>query len=251
MALLPSSDWRVAEAIAGIGYCNPFLPERVELERRALGRRYISVGPVIQARPGAKVEELFPNIPALHKRAQELVEAARRQLIEGAPVAAAELVVYEDLALYFLYGSYMSSLDGLVTRSMDQAGHEHPVPFWREFEADFNRLLRLPGCDLPSGYDPAIIFAGLYQIQRAFTHVFDQIVGGVHAGGAAPGRGLAVGLHARHAALRPRAPPEDVRHPDAHRGPIRQRQGTRRPGHRAIGLHPVQPQVAALRHRGF
>ena len=37
MPLLPPDEWRVAEAIAGIGYCNPFLPERVELEKQALG----------------------------------------------------------------------------------------------------------------------------------------------------------------------------------------------------------------------
>jgi DNA-binding NtrC family response regulator len=178
MALLPFPDWRVAEAIAGIGYCNPFLPERVELERRALGRRYVSVGPVIQARPGTGVEEHMPNVSALHELARRLVEAIRTRLLDGVSATPAELVVYEDLALYALYARYMSSLDGLVTRSLDQGGHRFAAPFWREFEADFNRLLRLPGRDLPSRHDPAVVFAGLYQIERAFTHVFRQIVGG-------------------------------------------------------------------------
>jgi transcriptional regulator with AAA-type ATPase domain len=178
MSLLSSAEWRSAEAIAGIGYCNPFLPERVDLECRALGRRYVQVGPVIRPRPGARVEELFPNIPALHERARDLVEAIRTRLMEGAPATSTELVVYEDLALYTLYARYMNSLDGLVIGSMDGADHGHPVPFWREFEADFSRLLRLPDRDLPSGHDPAILFAGFYQIERAFTHIFRQIVGG-------------------------------------------------------------------------
>jgi DNA-binding NtrC family response regulator len=178
MSLLPSADWAAAKAIAGIGYCNPFLPERVELERRALGRGYVPVGPVIRARPGTPVGELFPNVPTLHQRAYDLVEAACNRLTDGAPATPAEMVVYEDLALYALYGRYMSSLDGLVTRSTDTAGRDRPVPFWREFEADFGRLLRLPGRDLPSQHDPAVVFAGFYQIERAFTHVFRQIVGG-------------------------------------------------------------------------
>ena len=178
MSLLPAAEWRVAEAIAGIGYCNPFLPERVELERRALGRRYVPTGPVIRARPGAGVGELFPNIPALHERAQDLVERVRGRLLDGVTATAAELLVYEDLALYVLYARYMSSLDGLVKRSMSCSDGERPVPFWHEFEADFSRLLRLPGRDLPSGHDPAIIFAGFYQIERAFTHIFQKIVGG-------------------------------------------------------------------------
>ena len=33
MSLLAPSEWAVAEAIAGIGYANPFLPERIELEK--------------------------------------------------------------------------------------------------------------------------------------------------------------------------------------------------------------------------
>ena len=58
MALLPSAEWRAAEAIAGIGYVNPFLPGRVELERRALGPRYIEVGPLIRSRPGERPDRL-------------------------------------------------------------------------------------------------------------------------------------------------------------------------------------------------
>jgi hypothetical protein len=178
MSLLPSAEWRTAEAIAGIGFCNPFLLERVELERRALGRRYVQVGPVIRPRPGMRVEEVFPNVTALHERAEDLVEAIRTRLMDGEPATSAELVVYEDLALYALYARYMNSLDGLVIRSMEPDGHGRPVPFWQKFEADFSRLVRLPGRDLPSRHDPAIIFAGFYQIERAFTHVFRQIVGG-------------------------------------------------------------------------
>jgi DNA-binding NtrC family response regulator len=178
MSLLPAADWRVAEAIAGIGYCNPFLPARVELERQALGRRFVPTGPTLRARPGAGLGALFPNIPALHERAQDLVEKVRARLLDGELAAPSELAVYEDLALYVLYGRYMSSLGGLVTRSMRGSEGARPVPFWGEFEADFGRLLQLSGRDLPSRHDPVVIFAGFYQIERAFTHVFHQIVGG-------------------------------------------------------------------------
>ena len=80
MALLPSSEWRVAEAIAGITTCNPFLRERLELERKALGDAYIDVGPVMRTRPGTTLEEVFPNIPAL----QGPQRTARRKTPETA-----------------------------------------------------------------------------------------------------------------------------------------------------------------------
>ena len=82
MALLPPTEWRVAEAIAGIGYCNPFLPERVDLERRALGARYIEQGPIIRAQPGERMESLFSNVPAMRERAQLLVNGIGDRLEE-------------------------------------------------------------------------------------------------------------------------------------------------------------------------
>src|SRR5262249_3695460 len=117
MALLTAREWRAAEAIAGIGYCNPFLPERVEPERRALGDTFVAVGPVVWARPGVPIEELFPNLPALGERAAGLVEESRSRLEQGRPASPTELLLYEDLALYRLYSKYMRAFDELVLRS--------------------------------------------------------------------------------------------------------------------------------------
>ena len=51
MGLLTATDWRVAKAIAGIGHVNPFLTERVDLERQALGTRFKEEGPLIWMMP--------------------------------------------------------------------------------------------------------------------------------------------------------------------------------------------------------
>ena len=37
MAIFDPAERRLAETVARLAYCNPFLPERIELERRALG----------------------------------------------------------------------------------------------------------------------------------------------------------------------------------------------------------------------
>jgi DNA-binding NtrC family response regulator len=178
MALLSSRDGRVAGAIAGIGYSNPFLGERVELERRALGDAFVDVGPVIWARPGVSIAGLFPNVPALRARGEHLVEEMRRRLVEGHPATRDELLTYEDLALYRLHTRHMSAFDGVAPRSRLPEADGRPVGFWREFLEEFTHLFRVPGVELPSGHDPAVIFAGLYQIGRAFLHIFQGIVGG-------------------------------------------------------------------------
>ena len=178
MALLPPSEWRVAEAIAGVTTCNPFLPERLELERKALGDAYIDVGPVLRPRPGASLEVVFPNIPAFRVRSEQLIGKIRQRLEDGHPATRDELVGYEDLALYLLYARYMSAFDGLVSKSLDKTAWTEPVPYWREFKNDFDRFFRIPGRDLPSTHSPEVIFAGFFQIERAFTHIFQKIVGG-------------------------------------------------------------------------
>jgi hypothetical protein len=43
MSLLTPSEWAIAEAIASIGYTNPFLPERIELEKKALGTEFVEL----------------------------------------------------------------------------------------------------------------------------------------------------------------------------------------------------------------
>ena len=178
MALLKSNDWRAAEAIAGIGYVNPFLPERVELERRALGPRYIDVGPIIRTRPGVRPEGMFANVPALRERAESLAAEMRRRLEAGQPATRGELLVYEDLALYLLYGRYLGHFDDLVAHSLRRDGWGGQVTFWKEFVADFDRLFGVSGGGLPSRHDPKVILAGYFQVQRAFALIFDNIVGG-------------------------------------------------------------------------
>ena len=178
MPLLSAAERRVAEAIAGIGYSNPFLPERVELERRALGDAYVEVGPVIWARPGVPIERLFPNVLALRERAGRLVETARGRLEQGRPATPEELRLYEDIALYRLYSTHMCDFDSLVVRV---SSHEpcEMVEFWDGYRNEFDRLLRIPGVRLPSNHDPAVIFAGFYQIERAFAQIFQRIIGGL------------------------------------------------------------------------
>jgi DNA-binding NtrC family response regulator len=180
MALLTPRERRVVEAIAGIGYCNPFLPERVELEHRALGDAFVEVGPVIWARPGVPIERLFPNLGALRERAAGLADELRHRLEQGRPASPEELLLYEDLALYRLYSEHMNSFDVIVSRSRlgEPASAGEPVTFWREFRDEFAHFLHIPGRPLPSNHDPAVIFAGYYQIERAFAHIFQKIVGG-------------------------------------------------------------------------
>src|SRR5262245_22152455 len=174
MALFTASDCRFAETLSRLVYCNPFLPERLKLQREALGPNSF-VQPVVWH----KLTELDnnPNIERLEKRARELANRTRQRLAEGAAASEAELLLYEDLVLYLFYSSNRAGLDAIITPSL--AAHTAPSPkqLWKRFLADFNHFLGMSGQAFPSKHEPARIFAGISQIRRAFYHIFNFIVG--------------------------------------------------------------------------
>ncbi len=177
MSMLRPHDQKAAEALAAIPFTNPFLEERIALERSALGAGYHGIGPVLRARPGAN-EESFPALQALRDRSESLVATMRSRMEEDHPATPSELRLYEDLALFLLYLRSASQFEPLVKALTHGDEGTLKVTFWDEFKCQFNQLFRPLGRTLPSDYRPELIFAGLFQVERAFTHIFDKIIGG-------------------------------------------------------------------------
>ena len=178
MALLPANEWCAAEAVAAIPFTNPFLPERVELERKALGHSYRVVGPVLMPRLGKRGEDMYPALRALRKRCEELVAAFRAQLEAGRNATPAELEVYEGIALFLIYLRFYAKFSPLVSGPEASSLRAARVPFWPDFLSDFESLFHLPGLSLPSGHKSEVVFAGIYQVERASAHIFEKIFGG-------------------------------------------------------------------------
>ena len=83
MAFLNRAERRQAEAIAHIGYCNPFLPERLKWERQILGDRYQEGAAVINFLSSAEAELVFANFGLLLEHAQKLVDKMRGRAMNG------------------------------------------------------------------------------------------------------------------------------------------------------------------------
>jgi transcriptional regulator with AAA-type ATPase domain len=174
MALFTASEWRFAQALSRLVYCNPFLPERLILQREALGANRFPQ-PVVWH----KLTELDnnPNLERLEKHARELAGRTRQRLAEGAAASKPELLLYEDLVLYLLYSSNRTGLDALITHSLEPHTAPSPRQLWKRFLADYSHFLGMSGRAFPSGHEPARVFAGIFQIRRAFCHTFNFIVG--------------------------------------------------------------------------
>ena len=82
MRFLSSSERGLAESIARLAAANPFLPERLDCERAALGDEFVAEEAVWSFR--ADVIQERTNIALLQHRAEQLAKTLRRRLAERA-----------------------------------------------------------------------------------------------------------------------------------------------------------------------
>lgn len=175
MSLFTASDRQFLEAVARVAFSNPFLPERLEFERAALGDEYQpGTGRVWSRR--SDVEESQPNVERLSRRATLIVDAARASLADRRRASRDELELYEDVVQYVLYDRFRPQFQSAL-RAAIAGGGPSKIAFWNEFRRTFDHYFVIDGVLFPSGFDAAHVFAGFFQIRRAFYHIFDSIVG--------------------------------------------------------------------------
>jgi Sigma-54 interaction domain len=174
--LIEDSERKVVEAIAALTDSNPFLPQRVELERRALGRAFVEGKAVWHAE--ANLDVVQPNVSRLGELVEGLAPRLRDRLAAGARATETDLLLYEAVARYFLFQRYDAEWWALITRG--EAGERTTVrvPGFAKFAADVADFLGIPGVSFPLDTGAAHLFAWGFQVRRAFHHTFRQIFGG-------------------------------------------------------------------------
>ncbi len=176
MPLFRSDDRRQVEAVSRLAYCNPFLPERIELEQLVLGTDFHEEPAVWSRR--ANFEGDRANVLLLGQHVARLAAKFRDRLARGADASEADLLLYEDLVLYLLYDRCRDRLHEVINKALSQETPEIPIPFWDEFLTDFRHFLAIPERTFPTRHDPAHLLACFFQVRRAFHHTFYYIVGG-------------------------------------------------------------------------
>src|SRR2546428_6615309 len=163
-------------ALSRLGYANPFLPERIEAERAALGPAFVHADRVWSVRADRTVQN--PNVARLAERAMALAALLRERLAAGADSADSDRVLFEDVVPYLLYTRYEDDLLDPVVKAAEASDAGRRAPFYEKFRADCQIFLDLPGAALPGRHEPGHLFACLFQVRRAFHHIFWHIIGG-------------------------------------------------------------------------
>jgi DNA-binding NtrC family response regulator len=191
MPFMTSDERAFAHAISELAVSNPFLPERIEIERKILGRHFIPRGTVWHARQD--LVERNPNLPLFTERVDALVTTLRERLGAGARPSPEDRVLYEELVAYLLFYRAEPELYELITSRAPAAR----VAGFARFARDVQRYLDLPALAAPARasstpaspapagasaaptpLDPAQLFAFFFQIRRAFHVTIENIIGG-------------------------------------------------------------------------
>jgi DNA-binding NtrC family response regulator len=169
--LFTESEQAFAQAVARLAYGNPFLPERLEGERQALGEAFDPAGTLWQS---PAEPEPAPNVVKIGERVAALMDTIRARLADGARPRRDENTLYEDLVLYGLYERHQAALYALA-RGADDAGRR--VAAYASFRQDLGHYLELRGVRLSGAHEAPHLFAACYQVRRAFHHIYANILG--------------------------------------------------------------------------
>jgi transcriptional regulator with AAA-type ATPase domain len=165
MPVFSKMERRFLSAVSDLANCNPFLPERLASERAALGPDFVAGGPVWSVTV-SDPEAQRPNVPLIQAKLSKVIEGLQPRLKSASDIPAEEFGIYEECVLYLLY-----------QRCHSRFTEHGKWTFYRDFLSDWNRLCHIPGKQPASNLEPAHVFACFRQVQRAFHHIYESIVG--------------------------------------------------------------------------
>lgn len=176
MSFFTDSERCFLDAVSSLLYCNPFLPERIECERIALGSAYVEGAPPWNVDPDHT--ELHQNVVSLMDMAETLAASVRTRLKGASPMGKADGRLYEDLVLFLLYHRFRPRFTEVI-RDMERNDRDRQlrISFYKDFVEEAKWLLDLPGAAMVAEQDLPHLFAIFFQIRRAFDQIFSCIIG--------------------------------------------------------------------------
>ncbi|MGD8962568.1 MAG: sigma 54-interacting transcriptional regulator [Desulfobacterales bacterium] len=172
MAFLNPEDRRFLETVSRLNYVNPFLPERIQYERDALGNVF-DESKADWNLLGDDPEFHLVNTKKITDRAYPLLLKLQERLRKGVAASRKELELYEDTVLFLVYHYYAQQFKKDILNPKKGQTYD----YYKEFDHYWGLLFDIPGYDLPKKSEAAHIFACIFQVRRAFLYIFRAIIG--------------------------------------------------------------------------
>lgn len=171
---LSARNRAAAEDVATLALTNPFLPDRIALERRVLGAQFAEHGAVWSHHADGVDDS--PNFRSLMERTGSLANKMQQALLQQAETSDGELRLYEDLVSFLLYYEFRDDLTQLM-RLQGTPHRSHVKDFWKRYRVRFSDYFEITGYRFSPHVLPHHLFALGFQLRRAFENTFYFIIG--------------------------------------------------------------------------
>ena len=156
---------------ARLATCNPFLVDRIELEKQILGDDFAEDGIAWSRRLEFTDRERF-NVTRLTAAFDALVEQVGSTVQKGKPLPAESNEDYWDVLTYALLYRHIVYQD---PKNLQEP--KSTAKIWEAFRSDYEELTNLPGLIKAPSQSAVHLFAILCQVHRAFFNIYTFIVG--------------------------------------------------------------------------
>lgn len=171
MAEIRKSTKRQLELFASLAICNPFLTQRIDLERKVLGDRFEEDGMAWSRRLEFTDRERF-NVTRLTDAAIALIDEVKQQVDSGKSLSRDSLTDYWYVVIYALLYRHIVYQDPANLRDPQST-----AKIWKDFQRDYRSLVNLAGLDGEITQSAGHLFAILCQVHRAFFNIYTFILG--------------------------------------------------------------------------
>ncbi len=172
--IMTAAERRFAGSIAELLYSNPFLPERIEREREALGEEFDESMAEWNLRGDISTDH--PNVGKLLDRCEHLAEATREKLKRDTP-SRDDLQLYEDLVLFVLYYRFRDAFGEVIESASSGPTAPSLAACYARFVKAARHFLLPPHFAMSNSSEVAHLFALFFQVKRAFHFIFRNIIG--------------------------------------------------------------------------
>ncbi|MCA9184978.1 MAG: sigma-54-dependent Fis family transcriptional regulator [Planctomycetales bacterium] len=188
------SHRETAEVISQLAHANPFHPDRLRLERQILEMAEGVVGDRSCADEGGVAWEVAwsldghpdqsrPELGRIERVTESLLRVARDRLVNGETGDNEGRRAYEDVALYLIYERVRGERNRVAEATDASERVRATRQAWESFCREYGHWLqplqksrrRRDVSEWTRGRRH--IFAGFYQVRRAFNSVYRQIIG--------------------------------------------------------------------------
>ncbi len=175
MGMIAESEMGFVQAVSRLSDANPFLPQRIELERAALGDEFVAEKePYWSLTPDQTIQRRG-NLIKIVDRARIVAESLRQKLHDGQSAADRQLELYDDLVLYILFYEQLEVWGQRGTTAAESESRD--LQAWKRYSHEFDYWMNVPEKILPSADQKVHLFGVFFQIYRAFFNIFECVIG--------------------------------------------------------------------------